>query len=386
MSPPPALDCRALAPGARVLLRADLNVPMADGRVASDERIRAAVPTLRRLLAAGCRVLVLSHLGRPREGRPDPACSLRPVAQVLAARLGAPVAFRADTLRGARLAPGRAVLLENVRFLRGETADRAALGRRLAALCDVYVLDAFGCAHRAHASTSAAARHAPRACAGPLLLRELRVLERALDNPARPVVAVVGGAKVSTKFGVLEHLAARADALIVGGGIANTFAAAAGLPVGDSLHEPAQLKLARRLLQRADIRLPADAVCLAPGRAEPVTRRAADVRPGERILDAGPAAQRGYERLVRRAGTIIWNGPLGVFEDPRFAAGTAALARAVAAAPGFSIAGGGDTLAAARRFRVRSRISHLSTGGGAFLEVAAGRPLPAVEALREAAA
>ena len=212
------------------------------------------------------------------------------------------------------------------------------------------------------------------------------MLERALDNPARPVVAVVGGAKVSTKFGVLEHLAARADALIVGGGIANTFAAAAGLPVGDSLHEPAQLKLARRLLKRADIRLPADAVCLAPGRAEPVTRRAADVRPGERILDAGPAARRRYERLVRRAGTIIWNGPLGVFEDPRFAAGTAALARAVAAAPGFSIAGGGDTLAAARRFRVRSRISHLSTGGGAFLEVAAGRPLPAVEALREAAA
>ncbi len=386
MSPPPALDFRALPRGARVLVRADLNVPMADGKVASDERIRAAAPTLRRLLAAGCRVLVMSHLGRPRAGRPDPACSLRPVATALAERLGAPVAFRAAGLDGARAAPGRALLLENVRFLRGETADRAALGRRMAALCDVYVLDAFGSAHRAHASTSAVARHAPRACAGPLLLRELRMLARALEEPARPLVAVVGGAKASTKFGVLERLAERADALIVGGGIANTFAAAAGLPVGASLHEPAQLGLARKLLRRADVALPEDAVCLAPGRDEPVLRRAAEVRPGERILDAGPAARRRYDRLLRGAGTIIWNGPLGVFEDPRFAAGTAALARAVAAAPGFSIAGGGDTLAAARKFRVKSRLSHLSTGGGAFLEVAAGRPLPAVEALREAAA
>lgn len=385
MNMPPGLPGR-LGPGSRVLLRADLNVPMESGRIAADERIRASLPTIRRLQRARCRVLVMSHLGRPREGRYDAAASLRPVAAALAERLGTKVAFKRDWIDGATCAPGRVALLENVRFLKGETGNGNALGRRMAALCDLYVMDAFGSAHRAHASTHAVARHAPHACAGPLLLRELRMLQRALDNPARPLVAIVGGAKVSTKIEVLERLAEVADELIVGGGIANTFLAAAGLDIGDSLNEPAQLALARRLMKpssrrRAAVPLPRDVVCEARGSNEPVVRKADAVRAGERIMDVGPKTRACYGRLVKNARTVIWNGPLGVFEDARFAAGTEALGRAIADSEAFSIAGGGDTLAAVGSLRIKSKMSYLSTGGGAFLEYAAGRALPAVEVL-----
>ena len=389
MSMPPGLPGK-LRPGSRTLLRTDLNVPIESGRIMSDERVRASLQTIRRLQRARCRVLVMSHLGRPREGQYDAAASLKPVAAALAERLGVPVAFRRDWIDGVESRAGSITLLENVRFLEGEAGDSDALGRRMAALCDLYVMDAFGSAHRAHASTHAVARHAPRACAGPLLLRELRMLRRALENPARPLVAIVGGAKVSTKIEVLERLAEIADELIVGGGIANTFMAAAGLDIGDSLHEPAQLTLARRLMKpssrrRATVPLPRDVVCEPPGSALSIIREATDVRQGERIMDVGPKTRNHYGRLVKSARTVIWNGPLGVFEDPRFAAGTEALGRAVAASQAFSIAGGGDTLAAVGSLQIKSKMSYLSTGGGAFLEYAAGRTLPAVEILKAVA-
>lgn len=389
MSIPPGLPGK-LKPGSRVLLRTDLNVPIESGRITADERIRASIQTLRRLQQARCRVLVMSHLGRPQEGRYDAAASLEPVAMALSERLGEPAVFRRNWIDGVESKPGRVTLLENVRFLEGETGNSDDLGRRMAALCDLYVMDAFGSAHRAHASTHAVARYAPRACAGPLLRRELRMLQRALEKPERPLVAIVGGAKVSTKIEVLERLAEIADELIVGGGIANTFMAAAGLDIGDSLHEPAQLDLARRLMKsssrrRATVPLPQDVVCELPGSHEPVVREADEVRPGERIMDVGPKTQDHYDRLVARARTVIWNGPLGVFEDPRFAAGTKALGHAIADSQAFSIAGGGDTLAAVGSFRIKSKMSYLSTGGGAFLEYAAGRTLPAVEILKTVA-
>ena len=389
MSMPPGLPGE-LRSGSRVLLRTDLNVPIESGRITADERIRASVQTIRRLQQARCRVLVMSHLGRPKEGQYDAGASLEPVATALAERLSTPVAFKRDWIDGVDSKPGSVTLLENVRFLEGETGNSDALGQRMAALCELYVMDAFGSAHRAHASTHAVTRHAPRACAGPLLLRELRVLQRALENPERPLVAIVGGAKVSTKIEVLERLAEVADELIVGGGIANTFMAAAGLDIGDSLHEPAQLDLARRLMEpssqgRATVPLPQDVVCEVPGSREPAIRAADEVRQGERIMDVGPKTQEHYGRLLESARTVIWNGPLGVFEDPRFAAGTEALGRAIAASPAFSIAGGGDTLAAVGNLRIKSKMSYLSTGGGAFLEYAAGRTLPAVEILEAVA-
>ena len=389
MSMPPGLPGK-FRPGSRVLLRTDLNVPIESGRITADERIRASIQTLRRLQQARCRILVMSHLGRPQEGRYDAAASLEPVAMALSEQLGEAVVFRRDWIDGVESKPGRVTLLENVRFLEGETENSGDLGRRMAALCDLYVMDAFGSAHRAHASTHAVARYAPRACAGPLLRRELRMLRRVLENPERPLVAIVGGAKVATKIGILERLAGIADELIVGGGIANTFMAAAGLDVGDSLYEPAQLTLARRLMKpssqrRATVPLPQDVVCELPGLHEPVTCEAGEVRSGERIMDVGPKTRDHYGRLVARARTVIWNGPLGVFEDSRFAAGTGALGRAVADSKAFSIAGGGDTLAAVGSFRIKSKMSYLSTGGGAFLEYAAGRPLPAVEILKTVA-
>ncbi len=389
MTMPPGLPGK-FKPGSRVLLRTDLNVPIESGRITADERIRASLPTIRRLQQARCRVLVMSHLGRPREGQYDAAASLKLVAAALAERLGEPVGFRCDWIDGVKSRPGSVTLLENVRFLKGETGNSDALGRRMAALCDLYVMDAFGSAHRAHASTHAVAQHAPRACAGPLLRRELRMLRRALENPVRPLVAIVGGAKVSTKIEVLERLAEVADELIVGGGIANTFMAAAGLDIGDSLHEPKQLALARRLMtpsskRRATVPLPQDVVCEIPGSHEPVIREADEVRQGERIMDVGPKTRKHYGRLVKSARTVIWNGPLGVFEDSRFAAGTEALGRAIAASQAFSIAGGGDTLAAVGNFRIKSKMSYLSTGGGAFLEYATGRALPAVEILNTVA-
>jgi phosphoglycerate kinase len=379
--------------GRRVLIREDLNVPVADGKVTSDARLRAAVPTLRHAADAGARVLVMSHLGRPKEGERDPALSLMPVAKALERLLGRPVRFHDGALDGAAAEPGEIVLLENVRFLKGEKKDDPALAARMAALCDVFVMDAFGTAHRAEASTHGVALAAPVACAGPLLAAELDALERVLGNPKRPLVAVVGGSKVSTKLEVLEHLLAKVDALVVGGGIANTFLAAAGLPVGKSLHEPDMIEVARRLLAKAKAKgvalpVPSDVVvarefaATAPAAIKPAAAVAAD----EMILDIGPDSARAVAAVVAKAGTIIWNGPVGVFEFDAFGGGTKALAEAIAASPAFSIAGGGDTLAAIEKYGIERDVSYISTGGGAFLEFVEGKTLPAVAALERRAA
>ncbi len=379
--------------GKRVLIREDLNVPIAEGRITSDARIRAALPTIRLAVLRGARVLVMSHLGRPKEGAVDPALSLAPVAKALAELLGHPVRFVANWQDGATAAPGEVVLLENVRFNKGEKQDDEALARRMAALCDVFVMDAFGTAHRAEASTHGVALHAPIACAGPLLTAELEALGRALHQPKRPLVAVVGGSKVSTKLAVLENLIEKVDALVVGGGIANTFLAAAGLPVGRSLQEPDMIDTARRLLARAQARgvalpLPTDVVVaheLAPG-ALATVKSAAAVLAEDMILDIGPQSAAAVAGIVLKAGTVIWNGPLGVFEYDQFGAGTRALTLAIARSPAFSIAGGGDTLAAIEKYGVESDISYISTGGGAFLEFVEGQALPAVAALERRAA
>ncbi|MBX3702528.1 MAG: phosphoglycerate kinase [Steroidobacteraceae bacterium] len=379
--------------GKRVLIREDLNVPVEDGRVTSDARIRAALPTIRLALEKGARVLVMSHLGRPKEGERDPALSLAPVGKALSALLDQPVRFVEDWLGGVEAAPGEIVLLENVRFNKGEKKDDPALAQRMAALCDVFVMDAFGTAHRAEASTHGVALAAPLACAGPLLTAELEALGRALHDPQRPLVAVVGGSKVSTKLAVLENLLEKVDALVVGGGIANTFLAAAGLPVGKSLHEPDMLDTARRLLARAQERnaalpLPADVVVASEvsESAKATVKPAGAVGPDEMILDIGPDSAAVLAGIVAQAGTVIWNGPVGVFEYRQFGEGTRLLAEAIAASPAFSIAGGGDTLAAIDRYGVQSRISYISTGGGAFLEFVEGRTLPAVAALERRAA
>ncbi|MDW8478980.1 MAG: phosphoglycerate kinase [Xanthomonadales bacterium] len=374
--------------GRRVLIREDLNVPVEEGRIRSAERLEAALPTLRQALAAGARVLVMSHLGRPEEGRFDPALSLAPVARWLAAALGREVPLVGSLEAVPEIVPGALALLENVRFNPGERRDDPALARRYAALCDVFVMDAFATAHRAEASTHGVIRFAPVACAGPLLAAELDALGRALERPARPLLAVVGGAKVSSKLGVLEHLLGRVDALIVGGGIANTFLAARGLPVGRSLYEPELIPTAARILGRAaelgvEIGLPEDAVVAAEARADAATRvvPVTEVGAEDRILDVGPATAARHAEWIARAGTVVWNGPLGLFELEPFAAGTRRLAEAIAASPAFSIAGGGDTLAAVAAFGVADRLGYLSTGGGAFLEFLEGRSLPAVAAL-----
>ena len=388
--------------GRRVLIREDLNVPIRDGAVASDARIRAALPTLRRAAQAGARVMVMSHLGRPKEGKPDPAFSLAPVARRLGELLGREVRLAVDWLDGGGVdvEPGGIVLCENVRFLAGEKADDEALARRMAALCDVYVMDAFGAAHRAHASTCGVARYAPAACAGPLLAAELDALGKALAQPARPLVAIVGGSKVSTKLGVLEALSERVDRLITGGGIANTFIAAAGHGVGASLYEPDLVGQAARIraaMRRrgGDVPIPSDVVVAdTPSESATATVRAVDaVGPGEMILDVGPETARAYCEAIESAGTVVWNGPVGVFEMAPFAAGTREIARAIARSPAFSVAGGGDTLAAVDAFgvgdavgvdgavRAGGGISYVSTGGGAFLEFLEGKTLPAVAAL-----
>lgn len=380
------MDQLALA-GRRLLIREDLNVPISDGAVASDARIRAALPTLRKALDAGARVLVLSHLGRPTEGRPEAKYSLAPVAERLAELLGREVPLVENWLDGVELDDGEIALCENVRFLEGEKANDEALARRMASLCDVFVMDAFGSAHRAHASTEGVARYAPVACAGPLLAGELEALAAALSNPKRPLVAIVGGSKVSTKLSVLESLAALADTLIVGGGIANTLLAAAGKPVGASLHEPDQMEFSRALLNGdfgpAQIPLPSDVAVAKAFSADAPSRTTGveDVAEDEMILDVGPRTAAGYGDLMAAAGTIVWNGPVGVFEFPAFAAGTEALAKAVASSTGFSIAGGGDTLAAVEQFGIAADVSYISTGGGAFLEFLEGKVLPAVAAL-----
>ena len=374
--------------GKRVLIREDLNVPVEDGRVTSDARIRAALPTTRLALERRGAVMLMSHLGRPKEGEYDPAFSLQPVADHLAQLLGRPVRLEKDWLDGVDVWPGEVVLCENVRFNAGEKKDDESLARRMGALCDVFVMDAFGTAHRAQASTHGVARFAPVACAGPLLAAELEALGRAMKDPKRPLVAIVGGSKVSTKLGVLDELVNRVDQLIVGGGIANNFIAAAGHPVGKSLWEPDLLDDTRALVEKArargaDIPLPEDVVVAKElsDEAEPVLRDVADVAEDELILDVGPRTAEAYARILAEAGTIVWNGPVGVFEKPAFADGTRSLAAAVAGSDAFSIAGGGDTLAALDRFGLSDRVSYISTGGGAFLEFLEGKTLPAVAAL-----
>ena len=376
--------------GKRVLIREDLNVPVRDGKVTSDARILASLPTIRAALEAGAAVMLMSHLGRPTEGEPDDAFSLRPVAARLAELLGRDVPLVRDWIDGVDVTPGSVVLLENVRFLAGEKACDAALARKMAALCDVFVMDAFGTAHRAQASTYGVAEHAPVACAGPLLAAELEALGKALDNPARPLVAIVGGSKVSTKLDVLDALAGIVDYLIVGGGIANTFIAAAGHDVGKSLHEPDMLGTARSLAEggegRAQIPVPTDVVVAAEfADIEGTIRDVDGVSGDELILDIGPETAAQFSEIIAGAGTVIWNGPVGVFEFDNFGAGTRALAEAIAASDAFSVAGGGDTLAAIDKYGVADRISYISTGGGAFLEFVEGKKLPAVEVLERRA-
>jgi phosphoglycerate kinase len=374
--------------GKRVLIREDLNVPVHDGKVTSDARIRAALPTIQHAMNAGARVFVMSHLGRPEEGVYADEFSLAPVAQRLSELLGRPVPLKRDWLGGVDCAPGEVVLCENVRFNKGEKKDAEALSKQMAALCDIYVMDAFGTAHRAEASTHGVARFAPVACAGPLLVAELEALERALAHPARPLVAIVAGSKVSTKLTVLESLLSKVDKLIVGGGIANTFLAATGSPVGKSLHEADMLDIARKLLEQArargaEIPLPTDVVVAREfaATAHADVRPIADVRPDELILDIGPDTADRLGALLQEAGTILWNGPVGVFEFDQFGEGTKAIAQAIARSKAFSLAGGGDTLAAIEKYGVADGISYISTGGGAFLEFVEGKVLPAVAAL-----
>ena len=376
--------------GKRVLIREDLNVPVDDGKVTSDARIRASLPTIRAAQEAGAAVMLMSHLGRPTEGQPDEAFSLQPVAGRLSELLGRDVRLISDWIDGVDVLPGDVVLLENVRFLDGEKACDEGLARKMASLCDVFVMDAFGTAHRAQASTYGVAEHAPVACAGPLLAAELEALGKALGNPARPLVAIVGGSKVSTKLDVLDALAGIVDCLIVGGGIANTFIAAAGHGVGKSLYEADMLDTARRLAAggegRAEIPLPTDVVVAAEFANVEGTTKAVDVVSGEElILDIGPETAARFSEIIAGAGTVIWNGPVGVFEFEDFGAGTATLAEAIAASDAFSVAGGGDTLAAIDKYGVADRISYISTGGGAFLEFVEGKKLPAVEVLERRA-
>ena len=379
--------------GKRVLIREDLNVPVSNGVVTSDARIRASIPTIRYALDQNAKVFILSHLGRPEEGVYAEEFSLAPVAAKLSELLGKPVVLRKDWLDGVDTPPGTAVLCENVRFNKGEKKDKEDLAKKMAALCDVYVMDAFGTAHRAEASTHGVAKFAKVAAAGPLLVGELEALERALHAPARPLVAIVGGSKVSTKLTVLESLLAKVDKLIVGGGIANTFLAATGVNVGKSLHEGEMLDVARKLLAQAkakgtEIPLPTDVVVAREfaATAHADVRPVAKVKPDEMILDIGPDSAESLAKVIENAGTIVWNGPLGVFEFDQFGEGTKTIASAIARSKAFSLAGGGDTLAAIEKYGVEDGISYISTGGGAFLEFVEGKPLPAVAILEARAA
>ena len=377
--------------GKRVLIREDLNVPVADGKVTSDARIRAALPTIEAALAANAAVMLVSHLGRPTEGEPEDKFSLQPVADRLGELLGREVPLVKGWIDGVDVDPGQVVLCENVRFLAGEKKCDEALAKKMAGLCDVFVMDAFGTAHRAQASTYGVAEHAPVACAGPLLAAELDALGKALDNPRRPFVAIVGGSKVSTKLTVLDTLVGIVDTLIVGGGIANTFIAAAGHDVGKSLYEEDMLDTARSLAaddsDRADIPVPDDVVVAGEFAADaaPATKTVAEVGADDMILDIGPQTAERFAAILKNAGTIIWNGPVGVFEFDSFGDGTRVLSEAIAASDAFSVAGGGDTLAAIDKYGVRDRISYISTGGGAFLEFVEGKKLPAVAILEERA-
>ncbi|MCB1691232.1 MAG: phosphoglycerate kinase [Pseudomonadales bacterium] len=375
--------------GKRVLIREDLNVPVKNGKVTSDARIRAAWPTIEYALGEGAKVMVMSHLGRPEEGKPialQPEASMAPVATYMEEMSGKKIRLVDEYLDGFEWGDEDFVMFENVRVNAGETADDEALSKKLAALCDIFVMDAFGTAHRAQATTHGVARFAPIACAGPLLTAELDALERALANPRHPVVAIVGGSKVSTKLEVLEALSAKVDTLIVGGGIANTFLAASGKPVGKSLYEPDLMDTARSLASRVDIPVPTDVVTgVSLDTTVSVTKAADDVGDDDLILDIGPGSTQRICEIVAGAATIIWNGPVGVFENPSFADGTKALTHAIAESDAFSLAGGGDTLAAIDLFGVADKISYISTGGGAFLEFVEGKVLPAVAILEERA-
>jgi phosphoglycerate kinase len=376
--------------GKRVLIREDLNVPVKEGRITSEQRIKAALPTLRLALEMGAAVMVTSHLGRPTEGVWSEVDSLAPVAARLSELLGLPVPLKRDWLDGVDVHPGQLVLLENCRMNVGEGADDAALSQKMADLCDVYVMDAFGTAHRAQASTHGAIRAAKITCGGPLLMAELDALAKALEAPQRPLLAIVAGSKVSSKLALLANLVGKVDQLIVGGGIANTFMAAVGLPVGKSLYEPDLLDTAKAILadakaRGADIPIPSDVVVAKTfaADADAAVKAVADVEADDLILDIGPDTAARYATLIEQAGTVIWNGPVGVFEFDAFAKGTEVLARAIARSSAFSIAGGGDTLAAVDKFGIEADVGYISTGGGAFLEFCEGKPLPAVTALME---
>jgi len=379
--------------GKRVLIRQDLNVPIKDGEVASDKRIRASLPTIEKAAAAGAKVMIMSHLGRPTEGQPEDQFSLAPVAAHLGNLLGKEVKLITDYLDNPpALNDGDVALLENVRFNEGEKANDEVLSKQYASLCDIYVMDAFGTAHRAQASTHGVGQFAPVACAGPLLAGELEALGKALDNPARPMVALVGGSKVSTKLTVLESLSKVVDQLIVGGGIANTFIAAEGHNVGKSLYEEDLVETARELKAAAqanggDIPVPTDVVC---GKefsetAEATIKSVADVADDDMIFDIGPESAAALAEVIKKAGTIVWNGPVGVFEFDQFGEGTKAIAMAIAESNGFSVAGGGDTLAAVDKYNIADKVSYISTGGGSFLEFLEGKKLPVVTMLEERA-
>ena len=379
--------------GKRVLIRQDLNVPVKDGKVTSDARIRASLPTVQKALEAGAAVMIMSHLGRPTEGEYAEEFSLAPVANHMGGLLGKDVKVVKDYLGGVDAAPGEVVILENVRFNAGEKKNDDELAKKYAALCDVFVMDAFGTAHRAQGSTHGVAKHAPTACAGPLLAGELEALGKALDNPARPMVAIVGGSKVSTKLTVLESLSKVVDQLIVGGGIANTFIAAAGSNVGKSLYEADLIDTCKKLTADAqsrggDIPVPTDVVCgkefseTAAAELKPVSNVADD----DMIFDIGPDSSKALAEVLKSAGTIVWNGPVGVFEFDQFGEGTKAISMAIADSDAFSIAGGGDTLAAVDKYNIADKVSYISTGGGAFLEFLEGKKLPAVAILEERAA
>ncbi|MDY6991762.1 MAG: phosphoglycerate kinase, partial [Pseudomonadota bacterium] len=376
----------------RVLIREDLNVPIKNGKVTSDIRIQASLETIQHALKAGAKVMLMSHLGRPKEGQFDPEASMAPVAEHLGKLLNQPVKLVQDWINGVEVAAGEVVLCENVRFNAGEGKNDDALSQKMAALCDIYVMDAFGTAHRAQASTHGVAKYAPVACAGPLLAKELEALGKALDNPARPMVAIVAGSKVSTKLTVLESLSQVVDQLIVGGGIANTFIKAAGYEVGNSLIEADLVDEAKRLTaaaqsQGSEIPLPVDVVVgKAFAEDTPATLKPIDqVDSDDMIFDIGPETAKRFAALLKNAGTIVWNGPVGVFEFDQFGAGTEALAKAIAESQAFSIAGGGDTLAAVDKYGVSEQVSYISTGGGAFLEFLEGKKLPAVAILEERA-
>jgi phosphoglycerate kinase len=379
--------------GKRVLIREDLNVPIKDGKISSDARLRAALPSIQQALAQGAAVLLCSHLGRPVEGQSKPEQSLAPVAAYLSSALGLEVKLARDYLDGVEIAAGQVILLENVRFNVGEKKNQPELAQKYAALCDVFVMDAFGTAHRAEASTEGVARWAKVAAAGPLLAKELDALGRAMQTPQKPMVAIVAGSKVSTKLEVLNSLAQICDQLIVGGGIANTFLAAAGYNVGQSLYEADLIETAKQIARKVDVPLPTDVVVAdatqidfsdflgSLGQAQAVVKAIADVADGDMILDVGPETAARFATILQQSKTILWNGPVGVFEVEQFAAGTQVLAAAIAASEAFSIAGGGDTLAAIDKYAVNQDIGYISTGGGAFLEFVEGKTLPAVAAL-----